>query len=234
MTLSDMDSATSLPELQAGRMPCASPDGRTTKKSGPGAVPVSHSAAPVREPEQMTLGIFGRSFIDSSESERLSMSLGSRCRERLGTGGSMEYRQTWKRKTTPLGRSYWAHIASARRTSDSGCGGSLVGWATPRSVDSGHSTGSPTRARDHKSRLEDQVYLAGWATPTAKDGQRGSLPPRSHDTGTPLSQQVIGVGTSSSLAPTEKRGALASAFSRWLMGFPPEWCLLAPSAKRKR
>ena len=74
----------------------------------------------------------------------------------------MEYRQTWKQKTTPLGRSYWEHTASPHRTSETASGG----WATPRSVESGHATGNPDRALDHKSRLEDQVYLAGWPTPT--------------------------------------------------------------------
>lgn len=34
----------------------------------------------------------------------------------------------------------------------------------------------------------------GWAPPTAEDGRRGGLPPRPHDTGVPLSQQVALVG----------------------------------------
>lgn len=37
----------------------------------------------------------------------------------------------------------------------------LLGWGTPRSVESGHATGNPDRAMDHKSRLEDQVFLSG-------------------------------------------------------------------------
>lgn len=52
----------------------------------------------------------------------------------------------------------------------------LVGsWATPRSTEAGHSSGNPARAHDHKSRLEDQVYLAPgtWATPKANDADRG-------------------------------------------------------------
>jgi hypothetical protein len=32
--------------------------------------------------------------------------------------------------------------------------------------------------------------LAGWVSPTAEDGRRGGLPPRPHDRGVPLSQQV--------------------------------------------
>ena len=36
--------------------------------------------------------------------------------------------------------------------------------------------------------------LSGWVSPTAQDGARGSLPPRPHDTGIPLSQQVALTG----------------------------------------
>ena len=32
---------------------------------------------------------------------------------------------------------------------------------------------------------------SGWVSPTAQDGTRGSLPPRPHDTGIPLSQQAV-------------------------------------------
>ena len=40
----------------------------------------------------------------------------------------------------------------------------------------------------------DARMLAGWVSPTAQDGSRGSLPPRPQDTGIPLSQQVVGAG----------------------------------------
>ena len=108
----------------------------------------------------MTLGICGLHGSGSSASADLSQRLVNRLRARLPTAGSMEYRQTWKPKATPSGRSYWAHTASARRTSDNGCGGSP----------------------------------SGWVSPTAQDGARGSLPPRPHDTGIPLSQQVALTG----------------------------------------
>ena len=44
---------------------------------------------------------------------------------------------------------------------------------------------------------------SGWVSPTAQDGARGSLPPRPHDTGIPLSQQVALTGwpTPTSLSP---------------------------------
>lgn len=59
------------------------------------------------------------------------------------SGGSMEYRQTWKAKVTPFGRRLLEHTASVRRTSDKDCTGwpspetipSLVGWPTARAED---------------------------------------------------------------------------------------------------
>ena len=102
----------------------------------------------------------------------------------------------------------------------------IAGWATPRSVETGHSTGNPERALNHKSRIEDQAYLAGWATPTTRDHKDGA----SDLTNTPV-DGLRGRQAISFHVPTEKRGALNPAFSRWLMGFPVEWCLLAPFCK---
>ena len=39
-----------------------------------------------------------------------------------------------------------------------------------------------------------------------------------------------GTGRSGSPASTAKRGALASAFVAWLMGFPPSWLEAAPTS----
>ena len=141
------------------------------------------SAPPESEPAQMTLGICGPHGSGSSASADLSQRLANRLRARLPTAGSTEYRQTWKQKATPSGRSYWAHTASARRTSGNDSGGSPIGWVSP----------------------------------TAQDGARGSLPPRPHDTGIPLSQQVALTGWPTpnvpnggrSITHAEMRGATA-------------------------
>ena len=128
----------------------------------------------------------------------------------------------------------------------------MAGLGTPRvTTNGGH--GNPERAADGKARLEDQVHgwptpqaeadakqavsrrggslthaLKGWATPAARDHKSEAGP--GHDArmaetrGKPLSRQT---------ATTGGRGALAPEFSRWLMGYPEIWCILAPSAKRR-
>jgi len=108
--------------------------------------------------------------------------LASRLKARFGTGGSTEYVQTWKQKATPLGRSYWAHTASARRTSDS----DSTGWPTP-------DTGREESLKSWRGRLERMkgrhpdkggmgstgplhiaAQLAGWPTPTATEQKESS------------------------------------------------------------
>lgn len=225
MTFEDLTPVTSSPELAGGRSPCVSLDGQTIGPSGPEAAPVNRTPQPESDSPTPIPATSGRRSSGSSASAALSSALASRLKGRFGTGGLMEYRQTWKEKATPLGRSYLAHIASARPTSDS----DYSGWPTPRvTTNSGHGNGD--RAMEgSNSRLEDtaqvagwatpqandaekrgqvtaspgrqvclpaQSQLAGWASPTAQDGSRGGLPPRPHDTGVPLSQQAVLAGWS--------------------------------------
>ena len=53
----------------------------------------------------------------------------------------------------------------------------MAGWGTPRSVETGHSTGNPSRATDGLSRLEDQVHGVPSNTSRARTGKRGQLNP---------------------------------------------------------
>ncbi|MYC32114.1 MAG: hypothetical protein F4X64_02925, partial [Chloroflexi bacterium] len=57
-------------------------------------------------------------------------------------------------------------------------------WGMPRT------SGRPIEKSTH---LQTQVraIFGTYATPTAEDGRRGNAPPRPHDTGIPLSQQVM-------------------------------------------
>ena len=76
----------------------------------------------------------------------------------------------------------------------------LVGYPTTRGADA--DKGIRTEAgsivefarKGQGSDLPTIVSLAGYSTPTAQDHSRGSLPPRSTDTGVPLSQMVALAG----------------------------------------
>ena len=238
MTCAATGKSTCSPASAAGATRCASSAGPTTDPSGLAPVPVSRFRALAADKAMPISAISGPLFTASSPSADLQSSLASRLRRLLDVSGSLEYGLTWSTWDMPAGVPICRLRAWARRTSGSGSGGAqtgwatptaqdgsrgsqpprahdtgvplsqqavLAGWATPRSTETGHSVGNPARAEHHKSRLEDQVYLAGWATPPATESR----------------------------APTAKRGALASEFSGWLMGYPVIWNLCAPEKKRR-
>ena len=72
----------------------------------------------------------------------------------------------------------------------------LVGYPTLRASDGNRSTRTLEGALKEAERksgnndLGTTCHLVGYATPTAMDGRRGVNPPRDHDTGHPLSQQI--------------------------------------------
>ena len=144
---------------------------------------------------------YGRKFGALQPSQDLDESLASRLRARLGSTGSLLYELRWKRSVTLLGLPICRLRASGHRTSGSACGG----WPTPNA---GPQNDTDTKWQERRARIKAErkngngfgmtlgmaAQLAGWVSPTARDGSRGSLPPRPHDTGIPLSQQVTLAG----------------------------------------
>ncbi len=135
---------------------------------------------------------FGQNYSISLKSACLQLYLENRLARQLDTTGLMIYRLTWRVKTTPRGWSYCQLVASAPRTKGTGC----TSWVTPSARDYKDTPGMKTTRPDGRSRIDQlprqaaQIELSPWATPTATDVNRGVQPPRPHDTGVPMTQQV--------------------------------------------
>jgi hypothetical protein len=171
MTLWDLPSATSLPELESGATHYARQDGRIPGKSGREVAPANHSAQQEKDLAKTTPGTSGRTGSSSLRSADLQSFLVSRLRQLSATDGSTMYKLTWKEATTPAGRSYSRLVASARRISVPDC----TGWQTPTTEDSGR-IGSWEDYRKYVEegktsgcRLRAQVYASGWPTPNTMD-----------------------------------------------------------------
>src|SRR5690606_10645841 len=155
----------------------------------------------------------------------LQLSLENRLRARLDVNGSPEYGLTWKRWDMSSGPPICLLRASVRRTSAKGFGG----WPTPL-VDDAKNV---TRTSGSYNSLVRTATMAGWRTPSASDGEGGSMdvllaqrngysPKLKLRDQAPLAM-THGAIPSGSPAPTERRGALNPALSLWLMGYPDEW-----------
>ena len=145
---------------------------------GQALVPASPSQPLEHKAEAMTSDISGLAGFGSSASVALTLSLANRLREQLGSGGSTEYSRTWKMKTTPRGRRYWAHTASGRRISGSDFGG----WPTPDTNKRGGPQHPDKRkAGGHSVTLQDvasTAMMTGWPTPMAGNpGKPGQYNP---------------------------------------------------------
>ena len=104
----------------------------------------------------------------------------------------------------------------------------LAAWPTPRT----ETTGSGPHGEGGAD-LRTTAQLASWATPRVSDE---NSPAMERTFGLQLREQAqltaSGPMSNGSPAPTEKRGQLNPAFSRWLQGFPAEWDDCAPTATR--
>lgn len=156
--------AISSPASADGATRSASPAGPTLDLFGLEAAPASLSAPPASSKARKTTATSGPSSSGSSASRALTRFLASRLQTRLATTGSTMFRQTWREKVTPSGRSYWAHTASVLRTSGNGCGS----WPTPMA---GTPAQNGNNAAGNNDSSRKTVALANWPTPVANDNK---------------------------------------------------------------
>ena len=159
-------------------------DGRKKTTSGQAPARANHSARPESKWAATIRAIYGRRSVASSIGAVLQSSLESRLQARMAKSGSPLYALTWKRWDMPSGVPICALRASGHRTHAK----DFTGWPTTRANDG---TGPQAcKGRTGGPSLKQVALLSGWVSPTAQDGTRGSLPPRPHDTGIPLSQMA--------------------------------------------
>lgn len=236
MTSQVLHNTTSSLGSGGGASPCDSQGGRKNDQSGPVPALASLSAAlgsGLAWPIPDTCGLPGSA---SSRSAALQSSLASRLRALTASLGSTLFKLTWKERATPSGRLICALRASAHRTCGSDCGS----WPTPQMFDAmNRQTPETWFARNLKSLTKagntkptDLAVLVqmSWPTPHqncmkgAGHRGRGGLNIQT------AALVFLGETATGSHVPTVNQGQLNPAFTRWLMGFPPEWDDCAPTA----
>ena len=253
----DSPNAISLQASAAGLMRSASQDGRIADLFGLEVAPASRFPSRAKAPVLTIQGTCGPTFIASSVPSGPLSLWENRLRERLGTGGSMEFELIWKEKATPAGVPISQLSRSTRRTFGSDSTGLPATWPTPTKADGdgGHvmGTASATGRREDGSKITVSLpgvvkIVSTWPTPQAFDANNGNTPESwlarqernsnmsrsSMPTALPVAVQLHPSGETTFGSPdqTAKPGALNPAFPCWLMGYPTEWDACAPTEMR--
>jgi hypothetical protein len=169
MTLLDLPSATSLPELPDGHSPRDSQDGQTTANCGPARRRASRIPSPEKEKARMMIGTYGPTIFASSKPGAPLSQWESRLQQRLASIGSTECLLTWKESATPASRRLFRLVPSTRPTDETAFGL----WPTPQNrMKGGGEYTDPQKAAariasGHQVNLSDAVLVATWPTPTA-------------------------------------------------------------------
>lgn len=185
MTLFDSTDATSSAESAGGNSLCSLLGGQTIATCGLAVALASRTRPRGKAKATKTREISGPISSGSSASVALTRSLVSRLQARLGTGGSMEFNETWKEKVTPLGIAYWEHTASARRTSGSGC----IGWPITKAKDSREWSPNAPKESASGHGLGAVSNLTLWPTPKANEKVQS---PEAHEKGFFSLEEVAG------------------------------------------